>query len=181
VASPARRSPSTTAVSLKLTPELIAQGLLGSIPLAGSGVAFRVWAPNATHVDVLLYGASPLDTETVALHQEDAGDRDAKTRAVDSAGVELDDSGRTGGYFSGIIVKPCVGRRYQYLITAGAEGTFPRNDPCGRQLVGFGQVRYSVVCERYTFRWPAGEDRFKPAPKERIVMYEMHPGSAGHV
>ena len=95
--------------------------------------------------------------------------------------VDGDDSGRTGGYHSGVVPGLAAGTEYLYGLQRNADIVtgraavlaLPRNDPCARVVRG--RVRRSVVCDAGDFPW--SDAGFVVPDKERMVMYEMHPGT----
>ena len=111
------------------------------------GVAFRVWAPNAEKVYVI--GSFNNWNETSApLVREQNGD------------------------WSIIIPDAKPGDEYRYLIH-GPAGPLSRIDPYARKVTT--AAGNGIIYEPKAFAW--GEDTFKIAPGNELVIYEMHIGT----
>ena len=93
--------------------------------LTGSGCFFRVWAPHASEVAVLIQDG-------------DDWDRRAATRDVALARS-------ADGYWSGTVADVLVGHLYRFKITTDGH-TFERLDPAAR-LHGEGQPLHQEPCQ----------------------------------
>ena len=98
---------------------------IGAQPKQG-GTRFRVWAPNARHVEVVLY-AGQREPQSYALAPED------------------------GGYFAGHIAGMHAGARYMYRLDGGT----PRPDPAAR-FQPDGVHGPSQVIDPASFAWTDG-------------------------
>lgn len=112
-----------------------------------SGIEFRVWAPFAQSVSVLV--------------------NDSFT----SAETPLQNEG--DGYWSAVVQNASVGQSYKYRITTPDGRTLDRNDPHGRQLTDSDEGA-SVVADP-NFDW--GDTKNPTIPKEQQIIYELHVGT----
>lgn len=120
--------------------------LLGS-RLSDDGVDFRVWAPFAVSVEVLI------DTD---FHWE-----------------ETPLTNEENGYWSGFVEDIPAGKSYKYRIHTKDGTVIERNDPRARQLT-VSDNGVSVVIDP-DFDWEAIESPL--IPKEKQVIYELHVGT----
>lgn len=119
---------------------------IGSLPFDG-GVAFRVWAPNATRVTVM-GDFNGWDADAHELGRED------------------------GGYWYGEVGGARVGQEYKYVLDTPA-GRLDRIDPRARAVTN--SVGNAVVYDRDAFDWQG--DAFTCPPHNELVIYELHVGS----
>jgi maltooligosyltrehalose trehalohydrolase len=122
---------------------------VGAEPQAGGGVHFRVWAPNARDIAVVLDGHEPATGTTL--------------RAIPL--------GRDGQeYFEGLVADARPGTRYWFRLDDGR--CFP--DPASR-FQPTGPHGPSEVVDPAAYRWhDAG---WSGVPRSRLVIYEMHVGT----
>jgi len=124
---------------------------MGSIPYAdanGTGVTFRVWAPNATSVAVRgPFNPGGWGTTNVYLTKE-------------SGGLGLWSMDNTNAR---------NGDQYKYYLS----NNLWKRDPRGRKVVNSSDN--SIVYDPSTFAW--GGDTRLPATNSDLVIYEMHVGS----
>lgn len=120
---------------------------MGAIPFIG-GVAFRVWAPNASAVGVA--GTfNGWDPNKSSLESE------------------------ANGYWYGEVPMAKIGDEYKYAITNGGN-TFHRIDPYARKVTN--SVGNSIVYDPTAYDW--GDDAGFSLPSfNELVVYEMHIGS----
>jgi 1,4-alpha-glucan branching enzyme len=134
---------------------------MGSTPYAdalGTGVTFRVWAPNATNVAV----RGPFNV---------GGWNNSSNFLVKEAGGL--------GIWSADVPAARAGDEYKYFLS----GTLWKRDPRGRKVVN--SAGNTIVYDPSAFNW-AGDNRL-PITTSDLVIYEMHvgafydstPGSAG--
>ena len=125
----------------------------GAVPyadVAGTGVTFRVWAPNATSVHVFgafngwATNALPLARETPA----------------------------SNGVWSVDVPAARPGHEYKFSIN----NQFRRRDPRARQVIHSGEAP-AVIVDPSAYRWTTPE--FTPPPRDQLVVYEMHVGTFG--
>ncbi|HEX4612111.1 MAG TPA: alpha-amylase family glycosyl hydrolase, partial [Urbifossiella sp.] len=120
---------------------------MGAIPHA-AGVAFRVWAPNATAVSVI----GSFNDWKPAAHP--------MTRENDE------------GYWYADVPGAKVGAEYRFHLDTPA-GPLSRIDPHAREVTN--SVGNGIVYDPGAFDW--GEDHF-PAPNwNELVVYELHVGT----
>jgi maltooligosyltrehalose trehalohydrolase len=111
------------------------------------GVHFRVWAPNAERVEVVVDG--PNGTETSARHVLTAD---------------------ANGYFVGVVGDITAGARYRYSLDGGQ----PFPDPCSRSQPD-GPHEASEVVDPSGFDWhDAGWPGLLP---DGLAIYELHVGT----
>lgn len=123
---------------------------LGALPHA-RGVSFRLWAPHATKV--FLIGSFNRWNETASPL---ASEKD--------------------GFWSTDLPDAKVGDEYRYLIHSPAEWNLPplsRIDPHARKVTS--SAGNAVVYDPAAFDW--GDDAFKMAPGNELIIYEMHIGT----
>ena len=124
---------------------------MGSIPYAdagGTGVTFRVWAPNATSVAV----RGPFNP---------GGWNNTSNYLVKEAGGL--------GIWSGDNTYARNGDQYKYFLS----GNLWKRDPRGRKVVNSSDN--SIVYDPNAFAW--GGDTRLPATNSDLVIYEMHVGA----
>ncbi len=119
---------------------------LGANVVAG-GVQFRVWAPNATHVAVVVGG--PSDIDAPARHE----------LAAESA-----------GYFGGVVDGMGAGARYRYSLDGGQ----PFPDPCSRSQPD-GPHEASAVVDPSEFAWQ--DAGWRGPSSDGLAIYELHVGT----
>jgi 1,4-alpha-glucan branching enzyme len=112
-----------------------------------TSVTFRVWAPNAAKVYVT--GAFNSWSETASPMDKEEN-----------------------GHWAVAVSDASVGDEYRYLIH-GQNGIVSRLDPYARKVTN--SVGNSVVYDQKDFDW--GNDHFTIAPRNELVMYEMHVGT----
>lgn len=127
--------------------------------LAGSDCLFRVWAPHASQVAVLL-------------QQGEEWDRGAATR--EAALVRSAD-----GYWSGSVAGVRAGQLYRFRITAGGH-TFERLDPAARDVLHSGLTQHfpdsenaSIVVSGEPYPWSP----YVTPPFDQFLIYQLHVGS----
>jgi 1,4-alpha-glucan branching enzyme len=115
--------------------------------VAADGVTFRVWAPNAEKV--YLTGMFNDWSETASPMDKEEN-----------------------GHWAIAVSDASVGDEYRYLIHSPV-GTLSRLDPYARKVTN--SVGNSVIYDQKDFDW--GNDHFTIAPRNELVMYEMHIGT----
>jgi 1,4-alpha-glucan branching enzyme len=120
---------------------------MGSIPFE-SGVAFRVWTPNAEAVHV----------------SGDFNDRSDTRTPLAAEG---------NGYWSGEVSEARPGDKYEYVITYQGQ-RLRRNDPYGRDVES--SVGRTVIVDPAAFAWDDDSTFHMPAWND-LVIYEMHIGT----
>ena len=115
--------------------------------LIGNDVAFRVWAPFASAVTVLV-----------------SKDFNWNETLLASEGT---------GYWSGISQEASPGQSYKYRLTTSDGTTVERNDPYARQLT-VSDNGASVIIDP-SYEW--GDDVRPIIPKEKQIIYELHIGT----
>ena len=115
--------------------------------LTNKGVDFRVWAPFAGAVSVLV--GDDFDWNVQPLNSEN------------------------NGYWSGSIQDVKAGKPYKYRLTTPDGGTIDRNDPRARQLT-VSDNGVSVIVDT-DFDWEGAVSPV--IPKEKQIMYELHIGT----
>lgn len=123
---------------------------LGALPHA-RGVSFRLWAPHATKVFII-------------------GSFNRWNETVSPLALEKD------GFWSTDLPDAEVGDEYRYLIHSPAEWNLPplsRIDPHARKVTS--SAGNAVVYDPAAFDW--GDDAFKMAPGNELIIYEMHIGT----
>ena len=118
----------------------------GAIPYSG-GVAFRVWAPNASGVAV-------------------AGSFNSWSASANTL------VGEGGGFWSVDVSGAAVGDQYKFVITNGTT-TLWKVDPWARSVTN--SVGNSVVYDDNAYNW--GSSSFTTPPWNEMVVYEMHVGT----
>lgn len=121
---------------------------LGATPYPG-GVAFRVWAPHATHVFVV-------------------GDFNAWDPSANELVAE------PGGVFGGHVDGAAPGQQYAYALVLADGSVVTRGDPRARQLTA-ASGGHGVIVDPQAYAWKAPS--FQPAPFADIVVYELHLGT----
>ncbi len=120
---------------------------MGSTPYPG-GVTFRVWAPNASAVQVLVSDSGPVE-----LARED------------------------GGLWSADVEQAHVGQTYRYSLTT-ATGPRTRVDPYARHVLDTGAAEdasASIIYDEDAFDW--GSHTWISPGWTELVIYELHVGS----
>jgi 1,4-alpha-glucan branching enzyme len=121
---------------------------MGAVVNAG-GVAFRVWAPDATSVWVR---------------------GDFNGWATPGTGMSSDGNGN----FSVAVDGAGAGQQYEYVIQTGST-TVHRADPRSRQVLeSSGTFTNSVIVDPSAYQW---QSNFTPPPFDRQVIYELHIGT----
>lgn len=121
---------------------------MGSWPTA-VGVAFRVWAPNASAVAVrLLDGAK--------------------------AGQDVALAAEAGGYWSADVPDAAAGDGYLYAVTCGGQ-VLQRIDPYARRVTN--SAGNALVYDEQRFSWADGSCR--SPQWDDLVIYELHVGTFG--
>ncbi len=124
-------------------------GRLGATYLGDSRTRFEVWAPEASHVEVVLYGGGG-DAEVVAL--TDLG----------------------GGCHGGVVDGVAAGARYRYRLHREGRTPIDRADPASRwQPEGLHGA--SAVDDPTSFVWT--DHGFTAPPLHEQVIYELHVGT----
>jgi 1,4-alpha-glucan branching enzyme len=121
---------------------------LGSI-VHHTGVTFRVWAPMAKSVGVLVPYIS-YDTEHA---------------------IEM--SPEKGGYWVVTVPEAEAGQTYKYKIRTGSDEYVLRNDPRARSLTSSDNGASVIAAD--DFDW--GDDLYMPRPKNEHIIYELHIGT----
>ncbi len=127
--------------------------------VTSDGVQFRVWAPAAARVDVMLSappGRAP-----------DGGPATGSTTGPDTAHPLAPEG---GGYFAGRVPGAGAGARYRYRLDGG--DSFP--DPASRSQPD-GVHGPSEVVDPGAFRWTDGA--WRGLAPDRLVLYELHVGT----
>ncbi len=114
------------------------------------GATFRVWAPVAQQVAVVLFPHAGMDQTAAVAH--------ALTRTED-------------GYWQAEVPHVQAGARYAYSVDGGD----PRPDPASR-FQPDGVHAPSAVVDPQAFRWSDGEWRGRPL--DDLIIYELHVGTA---
>jgi maltooligosyltrehalose trehalohydrolase len=131
---------------------------LGSV-YDGGATDFRVWAPECTSVELVVFpGAAPL-RGTVG----DAVNPDGSIRPLTRDG---------GGYWAGRFSDIAPGTRYKLRLDGDGARTFP--DPASR-FQPEGVHGPSEVVDAGRFSW--NHDRSTLPPLEHFVIYELHVGT----
>jgi maltooligosyltrehalose trehalohydrolase len=131
-------------------PESAWRASLGAWPAAG-GTAFRVWAPRASRVDVLVERATE-------------GERSTETDEY-----PLDRTRH--GVFAGLLSSVVPGDRYRYRLDGG-HGALP--DPAARFLPD-GVHGPAQVIDPSAFRWT--DPHWAGLPLDDAIFYELHVGT----
>ena len=135
---------------LLISPNLFGQSVrpgVGSIPYAdinGTGVTFRVWAPNATNVTV----AGSFNSWNATSHALTA------------------DPGFGAGYWSADVTEAITGDQYKYVI----DTSLWRKDP--RSLKVVNSSDNSIVFDPTLHQWDV--PTFTKPIRKDLVLYEMH-------
>jgi 1,4-alpha-glucan branching enzyme len=139
------------------SPSAPTSGMGANFLTPGGAVAFRVWAPNASAVVLLLRSADADPWVLLNLHPDDA----------------------TGNYWSADVSGVSVGDEYRFRMTNDPTkgpnnpgGVFEHVDPRARQVesADLASPGY-VVSPAFTF---AG---FQPVAPQDLVIYQLHVGS----
>ena len=123
---------------------------MGSIPGA-RGVTFRVWAPHAEKVYVTGTFNDWSGTSTSLAREEN-------------------------GYWSTDVPGAKAGDEYRYMIHTPVEWKLPplsRIDPYAKKVTN--SAGNGVIYDPKAFDW--GDDKFKMATGNELVIYEMHIGT----
>jgi len=124
----------------------LANHFLGS-HLTHDGVIFRVWAPFATSVSVLV--------------------------SKEFAWVETILIGEVAGYWSGTVKDAKPGQSYKYRIVTSDGQIVERNDPRARQLTVSDHGSSVIINPDYNWEGITAPI----IPTEKIIMYELHVGT----
>src|SRR5262249_18311125 len=119
----------------------------GALPQADGSVCWRVWAPLARRVELVLYGSGPVvEPATIAMQN------------------------KPGGLFTHTEPRLVEGQRYAYRLDGGP----PRPDPASRWQPDGVHRPSAVVCfDR--FEWSEGD--WRGLPRNELVIYELHVGT----
>ncbi len=120
---------------------------VGANPYSG-GVSFRVWAPNATTVNV-------------------AGQFNSWSKSANSLVAE------GGGYWSVDVPGAAAGQQYKFVINQATSSIWKR-DPRARLVVNSNDN--SIIVDPDAYNW-GGANTFVPPPVNEMVIYEMHIGT----
>ena len=132
------------------TTEILRRRLpVGAEPQPGGGVHFRVWAPHAREIAVVLDG--------LEAHAS------VPLRATPLVGTDQ-------GYFEGLVAEARVGSQYWFRLDDGR--CFP--DPASR-FQPMGPHGPSAVVDPTTYHWHDGG--WSGVPRSRLVLYELHVGT----
>jgi maltooligosyltrehalose trehalohydrolase len=129
--------------------ERLATGACGALAGAGESVCWRVWAPRARHVELLLPDTADANVDQlrrVAMEPEPRGHFVYREDDVSD------------------------GQRYAFSL----EGGPPRPDPASRWQPD-GLHRPSAVVRLERFDW--SEAGWRGLPREQLVLYELHVGT----
>ena len=119
---------------------------------AAGGATFRVWAPNATRVYVVLGG--------VANYQPHPDDELVKEPST----------GHWTGFFPGVV----DGTKYRFFIV-GAQGSGFKRDPWARELELYGYPDCDcIVRDPDTYPWH--DQDYRPPAFNDLVVYQFHIG-----
>ncbi len=117
----------------------------------GTGVTFRVWAPNATSATV-------------------PGVFNSWSQTATPLGKELT-NGVWDGVWSVDVAGATAGQQYKYFFN----GNLWKQDPRARLVQYSGSGGNSIIYDPNAFNW-AG-DNFTNPPQNDLVVYELHPGT----
>ncbi|HEU0299716.1 MAG TPA: alpha-amylase family glycosyl hydrolase [Longimicrobium sp.] len=133
---------------------------IGAWPVA-EGCFFRVWAPHAQRVAVLV--------------------QDPPSWEVDEPGAIEHDLVREGDYWSATVPEVHSGQLYRYRIETPDGEVLQRLDPAARDVLSSELTRHdpesrngSVVPAAGPFAWEA---EFTPPRFENFIIYQLHVGS----
>ncbi len=137
-------------------------GVVSDVPMGGhlssGGATFRVWAPAASAVYVVLHAGTSYDPDPADLLV-----RDAAT-----------------GHWIGFVAGVPDGTPYRYWIVGTGDAGFKR-DPYARELhyyQGTVSEDYSdsncILREATSYRWTAPD--FRPPPFNQLAVYQLHIG-----
>lgn len=122
----------------------------GAELLPDGGVRFRLWAPSARRVDVVLGGGSVASRRVCALHAD------------------------VGGRFDATIEDAGAATRYAFRIDGDRHGDLLVPDPASRNNPE-GVHAPSLVTDPRAYRW--SDAGWKGRPWHEAVIYEMHLGT----
>jgi len=120
--------------------------------LAGNGATFRVWAPNADHVHVVLNPG--------ATYQPKPADELVKNPST----------GHWTGFFPGVV----DGTQYRYFIT-GKQGSGFKRDPWARELAISGYPNCNCIV-RGPNTYPWHDQGFRSPAFSDLIVYQFHFG-----
>jgi len=147
---------------------------LGAVPLPeGRGVRFRVWAPQATSVELrICRGQLPVTSYQfpVARDQVPVSSTESRERATGKRELETGDWKPRSGYWQLDVADAAAGDRYAYSI----DGRGPLPDPASRYQPD-GVHAWSEVVDPDAFAWTDSAWRGLDPP--RVVIYELHVGT----
>jgi 1,4-alpha-glucan branching enzyme len=122
--------------------------------LGGNGCTFRVWAPNATSINVAGVFNNWSTTANPLVEEQ--------TNSV------LD------GVWSADVSSVTNYSQYKYYIHYNGSG-FYKHDPRARYVTAAGGGQNDIVYNPANFNWNG--DNFTPPPLNNLVIYEMHMGT----
>lgn len=114
-----------------------------------NGVTFRVWAPNAKAVGVLV----PFVSYDTSNRREMTAEK--------------------GGYWTITVPEAEAGQTYKYIVTPQEGEDLLRNDPRARAVTASDNGASLIVVD--DFDW--GDDLYMPLPKNEHIIYELHVGT----
>jgi 1,4-alpha-glucan branching enzyme len=129
----------------------------GSTPYSnalGTGVTFRVWAPNAISVYV-------------------PGQFNSWSTSATPLGKELSNSVWTG-VWSADVPAASTGQQYKYYINSTNMSQPWKHDPRARYVVQAGSAYNDIIYDPAAYNW-TGDVAVRP-PLEDLVVYELHIG-----
>lgn len=131
----------------------------GSLPYhdaSGTGVTFRVWAPNATSVSV-------------------PGQFNGWSTAANPLAKELA-NGVWSGVWSADVAGASVGQQYKYYIAYGGGGVW-KHDPRARLVTYSGSTSGAndIIYDPAAFSWNG--DKLTPPSLNDLCVYELHMGT----
>lgn len=149
---------------------------MGAVLIDG-GVAFRVWAPHATAVDVTGefddWSALPDAEETPG---EDADNAEASTAlSPTQTGPSPTHTlvSENNGYWYGEVPEAQAGQEYRFVVHASDGRLISRIDPYARTVTS--SVGNGVITDPTDYDWQG--DDFTPPALNELVVYEMHVGT----
>ncbi|MEA2231630.1 MAG: 1,4-alpha-glucan branching enzyme [Solirubrobacteraceae bacterium] len=120
--------------------------------LVGDGATFRVWAPAAEHVYVVLGGVDG--------YQPKPEDELVKDPA--------------SGHWTGFVQDVVDGTKYRFLVV-GPGGTGLKRDPWARELELYGHPDCDAIV-RDPASYPWHDEDFRPPAPSDLVVYQLHVG-----
>ena len=156
---------------------------MGSIIIDG-GVAFRVWAPHATAIDV----TGEFDDWSALPDPKSAGGQADRTGADGHGPSQPQGRAETkpqlptpahtllsegNDYWYGEVPGARAGQQYRFVIHAEDGRLIPRIDPYARHVTS--SVGNSIITDPDAYDWRG--DRFVAPTLNNLVIYEMHVGT----